>query len=157
MKQAIVGLIICLGGSVIGECVYLTGSLAIHPHSAVTAPTFCLFVGGDEPGPIGEVKVYPRGKYKPVWLIAYDPDPAQPYVRPLACITYGKLPPGYKEKVPAVPLTPERPYYVNIRKPRDSASPASVSFTLCSDPSGEPVKLEYSSGRYRGLQVITKP
>ena len=154
MKRAAVGFIICVGSWVMGGCVYLTGSLAIHPHSSATAPMFCLFVGGDEAGPIGEIKVYPRGESKPVWFIEYDPDPTQPYVRPLACITYGKLPPGYKEQVPAVPLTPERRYYVDIRKPRDSARPASVSFTLRSDPSDEPVKLEYSSGRYRGLQVI---
>ena len=101
--------------------------------------------------------MYPRGEFKPVWFIEYDPDPAQPYVRPLACITYGKLPPGYKEKVPAVPLTPERLYYVGIRKPRDFASPAEVSFTLRSDPSGEPVRLEYRTTKYRGLQVITDP
>lgn len=158
MKRPIVGFIICVGGSVMGGCVPPTaGILTIHPHSSVTAPMFCLFVGGDEAGPIGEIKVHTRGesKSKLVWFIEYDPDPAQPYVRPLACITYGKLPPGYKEKVPVIPLTPERLYYVNIKKPRDSAYPASVSFTLRSNPSGEPVKLEYSSGRYRGLQVIT--
>lgn len=157
MKRIAVGFIICVGGWVMGGCVRLTGSLAIHPHSSVTAPTFCLFVGGGESGPIGEIKVYPRGGSKLAWFIEYDPDPAQPYVRPLACITYGKLPPGYKEKVPAVPLTPEQLYYVAIRKPRDFARPAEVSFTLRSDPSGEPVKLEYRSGRYRGLQVITEP
>lgn len=157
MKRTIVGFIICVGVSVMGGCVRITGSLAIHPHSSVTAPMFCLFVGGDEAGPIGEIEVYPRGEFKPVWLIEYGPDPAQPYVRPLACITYGKLPPGYKEKVPAVPLTPEQLYYVAIRKPRDFASPAEVSFTLRSDHSGEPVKLEYRSTRYRGLQVITEP
>ena len=142
MKRPAVGFIICVGGWVMGGCVRLTGSLAIHPHSAVTAPTFCLFVGSDEPGPIGEIKVYPRGEYKPAWFIEYDPDPAQPYVRPLACITYGKLPPGYREKAPAIPLTPEKLYRVNLRT-KNYGYMDSLRFIIRLGPNGEPVRLEY--------------
>ena len=54
------------------------------------------------------------------WVMEYAPDPeAEPPPRPFSCITYGKVPPGYIEKIPAVPLIPERLYTV-LLDPRKS-------------------------------------
>ena len=53
------------------------------------------------------------------WVMEYAPDPeAQPSPRPFSCITYGKVPPGYIENIPAVPLIPERLYTVLLENPR---------------------------------------
>ena len=86
-----------------------------HPHSAVTAPTFCLYFGKDEhsqPIQIYEITVvrheafsddkrfewhnWRPGHGEPygdlvIWQIRYLPDDeAQPLAKSLSCITYGK-------------------------------------------------------------------
>ena len=138
MRRVIVVFLIGVG------CLVSSGCPAInlqhgytHPHSAVTAPTFCLYLGEDEhsqPIPIYEVSVARAGKFSDdkrfewhnwrtgqespsidevTWVIQYLPDDHdQALTKPLSCITYGKAPPGYDEPIPPLPLIPERLYYV---------------------------------------------
>ena len=115
-----------------------------HPHSELTAPTFCLYEGvfrleseqHNKPAPIYSMRVERRNKIddEPIdwskwmeygdirpsidqvaWEIEYAPDgKSDPSDRRFSCITYGKAPPGYIEKIPAQPLIPERLYTVMI-------------------------------------------
>ena len=86
-----------------------------HPHSAVTAPTFCLYWGEDEysqPIRVYEITVVRYEAFSDdkrfewrdweswregrsadlvIWQIQYLPDDeAHPLAKPLSCITYGK-------------------------------------------------------------------
>lgn len=62
-----------------------------------------------------------------------------------------------KEKRPALPLTPERPYRVAIET-EDATTDAGLYFIIRLDPMGRPVKLECTSQdhRARSVQVITR-
>ena len=79
------------------------------------------------------------------WVLEYTPDGSDPPAN-----TYGKAPPGYKEKRPALPLTPERLYRVAI-KTEDTSEQAVMYFIIRLDSVGRPVRLEYApahSGAY---------
>ena len=162
----IAGFIICLGCLVTSGCQILRHAI-IHPHSEVMTPTFCLYRGSSNPSPIQQITVYTRGPGNPVWIVEYAPGPPQqPFrrsccitvpkhiliqpeytfsqktVRPFCCITYGKVPPGYREKIMALPLIPETPY-VAIIEDLDTGVRGDVYFVIRSDSIGRPVRLEH--------------
>ena len=155
-----------------------------HPHSAVTAPTFCLYWGEDEhsqPIPIYEiiVKRYEafsdekrfewhnwrswwsegRSPDQVTWVMQYAPDDeAHPLARPLSCITYGKAPLGYDELIPPLPLIPERIYAVRIR-PKNSPTGSVAYFIIRADLTGDPIQLEVNNVAHRGrddIHIITQ-
>ena len=78
------------------------------------------------------------------WVMEYAPDPeAQPSPRPFSCITYGKVPPGYDEKIPAVPLIPERLYAV-LLETQEVTARGGMYFIIRLDLVGHPTQLEYT-------------
>ena len=136
---------------------------SVHPHSEVTAPTFCLY-DGDDPQAIVLIHVMRRSKEdderidimewssktpwaatdQMAWKIEYAPDPeAEPSPRPFSCITYGKVPPGYIEKTPAAPLIPERLYTV-LLDPKEVTARGGMYFIIRLDSAGHPTQLEYT-------------
>ena len=173
----------CLGALisllVTSGCVIGAGIPSIHPHSEIMAPTFCLHGGKSEPLPITRIAVERgekvnderiewresgtpwrgvwKGRDQAAWILEYAPDDSDPPANTYACITYGKAPPGYKEKSPALPLTPERLYRVTI-KTEDTPAHAEMYFIIRLDSVGRPVKLEYiaTNLHLRDVEVITK-
>ena len=162
---------------VMSGCITIAGIPSIHSLSEVTEPTFCLH-RGSEPRGITRLRVIRgdkvnderiewlesgdtwlwEGPDQKTWILEYAPDTSDPRVKPFSCITYGKAPPGYKEKLPAVPLTPERLYYVEIET-SDAVSSAEMFFITRLDPMGRPFKLEYTSSlnhEARDVKVITR-
>ena len=78
------------------------------------------------------------------WEMEYAPDPeAHPSPRPFSCITYGKVPPGYDEKIPAVPLIPERLYTV-VLETQEVTARSGMYFIIRLDLAGHPTRLEYT-------------
>ncbi len=78
------------------------------------------------------------------WEMEYAPDPeAQPSPRPFSCLTYGKVPPGYIEDIPAVPLIPERLYTV-LLEPQEVTARGGMYFIIRLDLTGHPTQLEYT-------------
>ncbi|MYE90639.1 hypothetical protein F4X33_16765 [Candidatus Poribacteria bacterium] len=147
--------IICVGCWVSSGCqpTMLQHSYT-HPHSAVTAPTFCLYWGETEhsqPIRIYEITVvrheafsdnkpfewhnWQPGHGEPygdlvLWQIQYLPDDvAPPLARPFSCIIYGKVPPGYEERIPPVPLVRKgfTPFCLTPRKSLHGAACISSS------------------------------
>ena len=171
---ALIGLLITSG------CVIVAGIPSIHPHSEIMTPTFCLHYGNSEPVPITRITVIRAEKVndKPIewvesgppawyglwrggdqlaWFLEYTPDGSDPPANSYSCITYGKVLPGYKEKTPALPLTSERLYRVEVET-EDAQTGAGLFFIIRLDPMGRPVKLESAPthlGAYN-VQVITK-
>ena len=170
MRRVIVVFLICVGCLGSGGCQTLTLEHGYtHPHSAVTAPTFCFYEGRDEhsqPIPIYEIIVarqekisgderfewdnwrsWRKGRYyadQVTWEIQYVPDDHdQALTKPLSCITYGKAPPGYDEKIPAVPLIPERLYAV-LLETQEVTARGGVYFIIRLDLAGHPTQLEYT-------------
>ena len=175
MKQGVVVLMVLL---VTSGCARLSERALIHPHAAVSLPTFCFYRESlrskipkrhhhSKPIAIERLEVY---RYKPydeqfewgdqwflpieqeAWVAQYLPDPILEPLNPFSCITYGKLPPGYREKAPALPLVPERFYLVYLRS-KPGVTPTPLSFIIRLGPSGEPIKLEYIDG-YSWLDTI---
>ena len=148
-----------------------------HPHSAVTAPTFCLYWGEDEysqPIRVYEITVVRYEAFSDdkrfewregrsadlvIWQIQYLPDDeAHPLAKPLSCIAYGKAPPGYDELIPPLPLIPERMYTVLIRS-KGLLRVSQVYFIIRADSTGHPTQLEVKHvDRYgRGdIHIITQ-
>lgn len=94
---------------------------------------------------------------KEAWIAQYLPDPLLAPTEPfdlLPCIIYGKLPPGYREKAPAIPLTPEKLYRVNLRT-KNYGYMDSLRFIIRLGPNGEPVRLEYIDDGSRFDDVLT--
>ena len=177
--QGIVSILICI------VCLLSSGCQTIillygytHPHSEVTAPTFCLYEGRDEhsqPIPIYGISVsreetfsddarfewsnwrsWHKGRYadQVTWEIQYVPDDHdQAVTKPLSCITYGKAPPGYDEPIPAAPLISERLYYVHIRS-KESIARRAVWFILRADLTGHPTQLEVNHVDRYGLDDV---
>ena len=196
IKQAIFGLLICVGCLFASGCAKLKLHGFPHPHSDVTTPTFCLHEGDAQdknapPVPIYRISVLRDmpternrrldwrnwsfwrgrdGRRGPVnevaweleygtpsteaklsrytdqvaWVMEYAPDPeAEPSPRPFSCITYGKVPPGYIEKIPAAPLIPERLYTV-LLDPKEVTARGGVYFIIRLDSAGHPTQLEYT-------------
>ena len=152
-------------------CLFLSGCMKhmhgiTHPHSDIEAPTFCLYEGwatkqDAKPYPIHRILIYRSGKInddpfdweterpysdQDTWDIEYAPDDkSNPPEKPFACLTYGKVPPGYIENIPAQPLIPERLYTVRIT--RKEGGPMSwVYFVLRADAQERPTHLEYRMG-----------
>ena len=154
-----------------------------HPHSEVTAPTFCLYFGEDEhsqPIRIYEISVirteapsddkpFERDSWRRgsegastaqvTWVIQYVPDDeAHPLAKPLSCITYGKAPPGYDEPIPPLLLIPERLYTVQILS--EGVTPTSwVYFIIRADSQGHPTQLEANHVHRYGrdeIHIITQ-
>ena len=129
----------------------------VHPHSEPRSPTFCLYAGSN-PDPIGQVQVYqlptePQEKIKELWFLEYVSSSERKHAQlPFSCITYGKAPPGYKQKASALPLIPEKVYDVRLRSTHTGV--ATVRFSLHSDSTGLPLRLEYESDM-SNVQVIT--
>ena len=92
------------------------------------------------------------------WEIEYvGDDQAHPLTRPLSCITYGKVPPGYIETIPAQPLVPER-FYVVLVHPKGGMPNLSVYFIIRADAQGRPTQLEHTNypTDLAGIRVITQ-
>ena len=175
MRGVIFGVLICIACLLSSACVRLGPEPSVHPHSAVTVPTFCLY-DGDAPQSIVSIHVVRRSKDdderidimewssktpwaaadQMAWKIEYAPDSeAQTLQRPFSCITYGKAPPGYIETTPALPLIPERLYTVFMGD-NSKRSARLVLFIIRSSDTGSPVKLEYSIDpiHYHGVRII---
>ena len=170
MRRAIVGFIIgvvCLFSS---GCVGSMTHGYTHPHSEITAPTFCFYDGrphhkDKNPLPIYRIRVLRDKKqrgherlewrnwilwrdgryaYPVAWEMEYVPDDqAHPLTRPFSCITYGKVPPGYDETIPAVPLIPERLYTV-LLETQEVTARGGMYFIIRLDLAGHPTQLEYT-------------
>ena len=172
---ALIGLLVTSG------CVTMAGAPSLHPHSEIMTPTFCLHGGNSEPRTITGIAVERsekvnaeriewleseepwiamwEGRDQVAWILEYTPDGSDPPANTYACITYGKVLPGYQERNPALPLTPERLYRVTIWNGGSEAD-ASMYFIIRLDSVGRPVKLEYlflhTTARARDVQVITQ-
>ena len=175
--------IVRVGCLVSSGCQPIMGAWLSHPHSAVTAPTFCLYWGKDEysqPIPIYEISVNRyeafsddkrfewhnwrswsegRSPDQVTWEMKYiSDDEAHPLARPLSCITYGKAPPGYDEPIPPLPLIPERIYRVSIRSTKHFLPMSRVYFIIRADSTGHPIQLEVSHVNHYGrddIHIIT--
>ena len=89
------------------------------------------------------------------WEMEYDPDGRSiPPSQPFSCLTYGKVPAGYIETIPAQPLIPERFYTVILRPHKGRAPNLGVYFVIRADTQGHPTHLEYESD-YSNVQMIT--
>lgn len=209
MLRTIAALLIGISSLFLSGCASKLHGFA-HPHSDVTAPTFCLHEGDAHakdapPVPIYRISVLQdnskRGNQRlewrnwrlwrqrdgrrgfideiawemeygdpsaearlarytdhVAWVIEYAPDPeAQPSPRPFSCITYGKVPPGYDEKIPAVPLIPER-LYVVLLEPQEVTARGGMYFIIRLDSTGHPTHLEYTlkPRRLDQIRVVTQ-
>ena len=165
-----------IGLLVTGGCITIAGIPSIHPHSEIVAPTFCLHLGSEPRGitrltvsrgdkvnderiewlESGDTWLW-KGADQKAWILEYAPDASDPPAKTFSCITYGKAPPGYKEKTPALPLTPERLYYVAIER-EDAQADAMIFFIIRLDPMGRPVKIEYTPSNHdaHNVKVITR-
>ncbi len=172
MKRMIVVFFICVGYLFSSGCMPRSMHGVAHPHSDITAPTFCLYDGwftkqdskpepiylilvtrmnkiNDEPFDWGKWEEY--RKIRPfgdqvAWEMEYAPDgKSEPPEKPFACITYGKVPPGYIETISALPLSPGRHYTVLI-EPKGGGPRSGVVFVIRADSQGRPTHLEYRRG-----------
>ena len=150
-------------------CLFLSGCMKhmhgiTHPHSDITAPTFCLYDGHwndqkSKPVAISRILIYRAGKInderfdweterpysdQDTWEMEYDPDgKSDPPSKPLSCLTYGKVPPDYIESIPAQPLIPERVYTVRLQ-PQGGMPMSWGYFVIRADSQGRPTHLEYN-------------
>ena len=184
MRWVIAVLFICIGCLVSSGCLRGLHGLT-HPHSDVTAPTFCLYKAWKDgweaehalPVPIYRIRVTRAEKFsgderfewrnwhswrkgraadEVTWEMEYVPDAeAHPLARPFSCITYGKVPPGYEERIPPVPLIPERLYTVQILS--KGVTPTSrVHFIIRADLTGHLTQLEASNDGPHDIQIINR-
>ena len=163
MMRGRIALIICIASYALNGCVPGRGFVTIHPLSEVTSPTFCLHTAvPHEPIPTKWLKVstYAEERWKTLWELAYAPEGSDIPARPFSCITYGRPPPGYKEKAPAAALIADKWYSARLDDNADGAFPyAELHFIIRSDSSGRTTKLEYlyPGGYDKRVHVITKP
>ena len=93
--------------------------------------------------PVAEARLS-RDTDQVAWVMEYAPDPeSEPSPRPFSCITYGKVPPGYEETIPAVPLIPERLYTV-LLETQEVTTRGGMYFIIRLDSAGHPTQLEYT-------------
>ena len=179
MMRAIVVFLICISVLFAGGCVPGRWHGAPHPNSDIEAPTFCLYKGWESEPDAKPIAIYRirvireekvngepgdwnnRGRRyadQDTWDIEYAPDgKSKPPEKPLACIIYGRVPPGYIEHIPAQPLIPERIYTVQI-KPKGGMPNSYVYFLIRADVQGRPTQLEhrFPVGREEIIGVIPK-
>lgn len=62
---------------------------------------------------------------------------------PVLCLTYGEVPPGYKEKVKALPLEPEQLYILSVDAAYSPRRTAPLRFIIRLNGTGDPDRLEY--------------
>ena len=183
MMRVIAFFVICLGCLFSSGCLNLMHGL-IHPHSEITAPTFWIYDGHPQDYESKPLAIYQiivsRGTkinderiewskwhiFSPIrtgtdqiaWEMVYDPDgksnlPSKPF----ACITHGKVPPGYIERIPALPLIPERLYAVMLRPHKDKAPNLGGAFIIRANAQGRPTHLEYRTGDgFGSIYVINR-
>ena len=156
-------------------CARMNARAIVHPHSSVTSPTFCYYSESwrgekppepersqnSEPRAIGRLEVglinANFNVIEEAWVIHYLPDPLYEELTPYSCITYGKLPPGYREQARAVPLIPGRHYWVRIKSLKGYYEGGNISFHIRLDSNGHPAKLEYSDDNSSPSTIKTLP
>ncbi|MDE0185700.1 MAG: hypothetical protein OXP71_09615 [Candidatus Poribacteria bacterium] len=129
--------------------------------STVIPPVFCVRkheAAKDEFDHIRRLQVYldtgyselPPGRSEDVidWFIEYQPDSSAHTASPVTAIEYGTVPPGYKEKHPALPLIPEKVYIAYAWGLSYDYPTGGTRFVIRADESGKPVKLEPVFSRY---------
>lgn len=93
--------------------------------------------------PMAEAKLN-RYTDQVAWVMECAPDPEARHSPSLfSCITYGKVPPGYDEKIAAVPLIPEKLYTV-LLDPQEVTARGGMYFIIRLDSAGHPTQLEYT-------------
>ena len=70
-------------------------------------------------------------------LFGWHPKP------PVSSLTYGEVPPGYREEMKAVPLEPEELYSVSIDEYNSARNPGILTFIIHLSEKGIPERLEY--------------
>ena len=65
---------------------------------------------------------------------------------PVSCLTYGEVPPGYEEKVKALPLEPEELYILSVDTAYYPRQTAPLRFIIRLNGAGVPDRLEYRLG-----------
>lgn len=87
--------------------------------------------------------------FQTVWHLTYKVSDnfmknffGQLWISPVCCLTYGEVPPGYREIVKAQPLDPEQLYWAAIHKDT-GISAENMSFIIRLDAKGNPNRLEY--------------
>lgn len=141
------------------------GYISIDSGSEVMRPIFCLygdpyFQGRLDIGTVivrkaerssemkkGSELDTPHSTWKTVWELEYKPSNKWS-TSTVACLTYGEVPPGYREKVKAVPLEPEELYSVRIEEHNSAKYPGALKFIIRLDGEGSPDRLEYLSEEY---------
>ena len=129
----------------------ISGVQGLHPalESPVTIPVFCVYKhnsDGDDLDHIRRIKVHldtghsdlPLGRSEDVidWFIEYEPESSTHTVRPVTTIEYGTVPPGYREKHPALPLIPEKVYVAYVWGLSYHFPSYGIRFVIRSDDSG---------------------
>ena len=184
MMRLIICFFISLSCFFYSGCVPSMHGLA-HPHSEIQVPTFCLYDGREtkqdaKPQPIYRLRVTREEKFsddarfewrnwlswrkkryadQDTWDIEYAPDgKSNPAEKPFSCITYGKVPPGYVEHIPAQPLIPERLYTVLLRRSKGRPPNSWVYFIIRADAQGHPIQLEHTihPNDLDRIHIITK-
>lgn len=76
----------------------------------------------------------------------------------VSCLTYGEVPPGYQERVQALPLEPDRLYTVSMTRTGTRIPSEVLKFIIRFDDKGIPERLEYRlwDGRYDWRQYYLK-
>ncbi len=67
---------------------------------------------------------------------------------PVSCLTYGEVPPGYEEKVKALPLEPEELYIVWMEQHDSLRESEPLKFIIRLNGTGVPDRLEYRGRDY---------
>lgn len=76
----------------------------------------------------------------------------------VSCLTYGEIPPGYQERVQAIPLEPDHLYIVSMTRIGTRIPSEDLKFIIRMDDKGIPEQLEYRlwDGIYDWTQYYLK-
>ena len=151
-------------------CIPPSGYITIDSKSALMNPTFCMY---DDPYfqkrlKIGRIIVekkrrspednrrweldWPLSDRQTVWQLELKSDDADNFFigllqwlsrPPVSCLTYGEVPPGYEEKVKALPLEPEELYILSVDAAYYPRQTGPLRFIIRLDETGVPDRLEY--------------
>ena len=158
IRSTIAGVSILISCVWVGTgCVPALGYITVDSESSVMQPTFCMYRDPyfQEPLSVGSIEVQKlrpltgekkrRKDFQTVWQLKYkSPDDftTRLLTSPVSCLTYGEVPPGYQEKVKAVPLEPEQLYIVGMDG-NDGTDADGLYFIIRFDENGTPERLEY--------------